>query len=145
MLTLGNLATNSKGQTVVVALPTWRAACSASSRSSSPWWLWPVLEELGIRAGGEVGATETCRTGPHARLAIAVYGRDAAHARLLAKAGRFLLYRDSGPSLTLTRLQQVEHEAFVTLRAGQAQRDQGERAVSASGLFHVRHGVSAQW
>ena len=40
--------------------------------------------------------------------------------RLLTKAGRFLLYRDSGPSLTITRLQQVEHEAFLTLRAGQA-------------------------
>src|SRR5262249_28534911 len=48
------------------------------------------------------------------------YGRDAADARLLTKAGRFLLYRDSGPSLTITRLQQVEHEAYVTMRAGQA-------------------------
>ena len=54
------------------------------------------------------------------RLGIAVYGRDAADARLLTKAGRFLLYRDSGPSLTITRLQQVEHEAYLTLRAGQA-------------------------
>ena len=54
------------------------------------------------------------------RLAIAVYGRDAADARLLTKAGRFLLYRDSGPTLTLTRLQQVQREAFFTLRAGQA-------------------------
>jgi hypothetical protein len=79
-----------------------------------------VLEELASARVAKYGATETCRTGPHARLAIAVYGRDAAHARLLAKAGRFLLYRDSGPRLTLTRLQQAEHEAFVTLRAGQA-------------------------
>ena len=54
------------------------------------------------------------------RLAIAVYGRDAADARLLTKAGRFLLYRDSGPTLTLTRLQQVQREAFFALRAGQA-------------------------
>jgi uncharacterized protein (TIRG00374 family) len=51
-------------------------------------------------------------------LSVEVYGRDAADARLLTKAGRFLLYRDSGPSLTLTRLQQVEHEAYLTLRAG---------------------------
>jgi uncharacterized membrane protein YbhN (UPF0104 family) len=57
--------------------------------------------------------------GPPGRLAIAVYGRDAADARLLTKLGRFLLYRDSGPSLTLTRLQQVEREAYLTLRAGQ--------------------------
>ncbi|HEV2256961.1 MAG TPA: lysylphosphatidylglycerol synthase transmembrane domain-containing protein [Streptosporangiaceae bacterium] len=91
-----------------------------------------LLEELGIRAGGvhpaarqvwgvaKYGATQMCRADSRDRLGIAVYGRDAAHARLLAKAGRFLLYRDSGPSLTLTRLQQVEHEAFLTLRAGQA-------------------------
>jgi uncharacterized membrane protein YbhN (UPF0104 family) len=57
---------------------------------------------------------------PGQRIGIAVYGRDAADARLLTKAGRFLFYRDSGPSLTLTRLQQVEHEAYLTLRAGQA-------------------------
>src|SRR5580700_995721 len=54
------------------------------------------------------------------RLTIAVYGRDAAGGRLLTKAGRFLLYRDSGPTLTLTRLQQVQREAFFALRAGQA-------------------------
>ncbi len=48
-----------------------------------------------------------------------VYGRDAADARLLTKAGRFVWYRDSGPSLTITRLQQVEHEAYLILRAGQ--------------------------
>jgi glycosyltransferase 2 family protein len=57
---------------------------------------------------------------PVERIGIAVYGRDAADARLLTKLGRFLFYRDSGPSLTLTRLQQVEHEAYLTLRAGQA-------------------------
>ena len=45
-------------------------------------------------------------------LAISVYGRDATDAKLLSKAGRFLLYRDSGPTLTLTRLQQVEREAY---------------------------------
>ena len=57
---------------------------------------------------------------PGQRIGIAVYGRDAADAKLLTKAGRFLLYRDSGPSLTLNRLQQVEHEAYLTLRAGRA-------------------------
>jgi glycosyltransferase 2 family protein len=88
-----------------------------------------LLEEFGIRAVNvrpaarqvwgvaRFGATETV---PPGRLGVAVYGRDAADARLLTKAGRFLLYRDSGPSLTLTRLQQVEHEAYLTLRAGQA-------------------------
>ena len=68
----------------------------------------------------EYEATETAPGDSSRRLAIAVYGRDAADARLLTKAGRFLLYRDSGPTLTLTRLQQVQREAFFTLRAGQA-------------------------
>jgi glycosyltransferase 2 family protein len=57
---------------------------------------------------------------PDQDIAIAVYGRDAADARLLTKAGRFLFYRDSGPSLTITRLQQVEHEGYLTMRAAQA-------------------------
>ncbi|HEY3951736.1 MAG TPA: YbhN family protein [Streptosporangiaceae bacterium] len=68
----------------------------------------------------EYEATETASGDSSRRLAIAVYGRDAGDARLLTKAGRFLLYRDSGPALTLTRLQQVQREAFFALRAGQA-------------------------
>jgi glycosyltransferase 2 family protein len=91
-----------------------------------------LLEELGIRSSdvhparrqvwgvAKFEATETGRADLSGRIGIEVYGRDASDARLLTKAGRFLLYRDSGPSLTLTRLQQVEHEAYLTLRAGQA-------------------------
>jgi uncharacterized membrane protein YbhN (UPF0104 family)/uncharacterized membrane protein len=90
-----------------------------------------LLEELGIRAsnvhpvprqvwGVARYAAETCgEDRSDRRLEIAVYGRDAADAGLLTKAGRFLFYRDSGPSLTFTRLQQVEHEAYLILRAGQ--------------------------
>ena len=65
-------------------------------------------------------ATEVADDPAGQPIGIAVYGRDAADAKLLTKAGRFLFYRDSGPSLTITRLQQVEHEAYLTLRAGQA-------------------------
>ena len=75
------------------------------------WQVWGVAK---------FEATEVGRADTPGRLRIAVYGRDAADARLLTKAGRFLLYRDSGPSLAITRLQQVEHEAYVTLRAGLA-------------------------
>ena len=91
-----------------------------------------LLAELGIDAGhvhprarqvwgvAKYAATETPRADETGRrLGIEVYGRDAADARLLTKAGRFLLYRDSGPSLTITRLQQVEREAYLTLRAAQ--------------------------
>ena len=83
-----------------------------------------LLEELGIRpvrlvprptqqwgVARYVGeATEP--------LDISVYGRDARDAQLLSKAFRFIFYRDSGPTLTFTRLQQVEHEAYLTLLAG---------------------------
>jgi glycosyltransferase 2 family protein len=91
-----------------------------------------LLAELGIRSShvhparrqvwgvAKFEATEMCGTDSSGRIGIAVYGRDATDARLLTKAGRFLLYRDSGPSLTVTRLQQVEHEAYLTMRAGQA-------------------------
>jgi uncharacterized membrane protein YbhN (UPF0104 family) len=63
---------------------------------------------------------ETAANGSAPELGVSVYGRDAGDAKLLAKTGRFLFYRDSGPTLTFTRLQQVEHEAYLTLRAGQA-------------------------
>jgi uncharacterized protein (TIRG00374 family) len=51
---------------------------------------------------------------------LAVYGRDASDARVLAKLWRSFVYRDSGPTLILDRLQQVEHEAYLTLMAGRA-------------------------
>ncbi len=51
---------------------------------------------------------------------ITVYGRDAADARMLAKLWRFCFYRDSGATLILNRIQQVEHEAYLTFMAGRA-------------------------
>ena len=53
-------------------------------------------------------------------LDVSIYGRDASDAQLLSKTTRFLLYRDSGPTLTYTRRQQVEHEAYLTLMAARA-------------------------
>ncbi len=92
-----------------------------------------LLQELGIGASdvhpvtrqvwgvARYQATETSPDGSAGkRLGIEVYGRDAADAKLLTKAGRFLLYRDSGPTFTITRLQQVERQAYLTLRASQA-------------------------
>ena len=51
---------------------------------------------------------------------VSVYGRDASDAQLMAKTLRFLFYRDSGPTLALTRRQQVEHEAYLALMAERA-------------------------
>jgi glycosyltransferase 2 family protein len=51
---------------------------------------------------------------------LAVYGRDAADAQWLSKVWRFCIYRDSGPTLVINRLQQVEHEAYLTFLADHA-------------------------
>ena len=73
----------------------------------SPGQVWGVEQFTGQdRAGGTIE--------------LAVYGRDASDARMLAKLWRFCLYRDSGPTLILDRMQQVEHEAYLTLMAGRA-------------------------
>jgi glycosyltransferase 2 family protein len=47
-------------------------------------------------------------------LAVSFYGRDATDAQLLSKLWRFVFYRHSGAALTLTRIQQVEHESSIT-------------------------------
>ncbi|TVZ04551.1 UPF0104 family protein [Trebonia kvetii] len=117
----------------------WGAAVAVRLVFGSPLGLPSVddvrllLREIGVSASNvrpvprqvwgvaRYQATETRPDGsPGGRLGIDVYGRDAADAKLLTKAGRFLLYRDSGPTFTITRLQQVEREAYLTLRAGQA-------------------------
>ncbi len=51
---------------------------------------------------------------------LSVYGRDASSAGVLAKLWRFCVYRDSGATLIMDRLQQVEHEAYLTLMAARA-------------------------
>ena len=77
--------------------------------------------------------TASDATGP---LGVKVIGRDEADAEFLAKLYRFVVYRDSGPSLAVTRLQQVEHEAYLMLIA----REHGVRvpAVVAAGTAGPR-------
>jgi uncharacterized membrane protein YbhN (UPF0104 family) len=53
-------------------------------------------------------------------LLVKVYGRDAWDAQLLTSLWRLLTYRSANASVVLRRLQQVEHEAFVTLLAERA-------------------------
>ena len=86
-------------------------------------------QEWGVgRFGGTVGG---------ARVDVSVYGRDASDAQLLAKTVRFLFYRDSGPTLALTRRQQVQHEAYLTLMADRA----GPGADRARPVRAVRRGT----
>ena len=72
-------------------------------------------------------------------LIVKVYGRDAWDGQLLTSTWSYLWYRDESPALTLSRRQQVEHEAFVTLLA--------ERSgvpvlpVIAAGVVGARDGV----
>lgn len=56
-------------------------------------------------------------TGP---VHIRVLGRDEADAQLMSKFWRFVLYKDGGPDLHLTRLEDVEQEAFALLLAERA-------------------------
>jgi glycosyltransferase 2 family protein len=53
-------------------------------------------------------------------LLVSFYGRDAADAQLVGKLYRLIAYRNSGPPLSLTRVQQVEHESSVTQLAARS-------------------------
>ncbi|MBV8304837.1 MAG: hypothetical protein JOZ04_11545, partial [Acidimicrobiia bacterium] len=83
-----------------------------------------TLAELGVDAAGvrlarkqPSGSTLMAGEDAEGPLSVRVIGRDEADAQFFAKAWRFMAYKDSGPTLYLTRLQQVEHEAYVTLLA----------------------------
>ena len=76
-----------------------------------------------------------------ASLRVSVYGRDARDAELASTLGRTIAYRDEGTSLFVTRLQQAEHEAYVTLRAAAAlhgARDRGARSGSCRAVTRRR-------
>jgi uncharacterized protein (TIRG00374 family) len=69
----------------------------------------------------EWGVASFAGVDPEGRaIELAVYGRDAADAQWLRKVWRFCIYRDSGPTLMVNRLQQVEHEAYLTFLAAHA-------------------------
>jgi uncharacterized membrane protein YbhN (UPF0104 family)/tRNA A-37 threonylcarbamoyl transferase component Bud32 len=87
-----------------------------------------ALDELGVRTLS-VGVVDRQLAGAflvHSvdgdgqALAVKVYGRDAYDTQLLARLWRTTWYRQEGPAPTLSRLQQAEHEAFLTLLARQA-------------------------
>jgi uncharacterized membrane protein YbhN (UPF0104 family) len=106
-----------------------------------------ALEELGVAAvdlrvaelqprGIALLRAETPQGRP---LVVKVYGRDAWDGQLLTSTWSYLWYRDEAPALTISRRQQVEHEAFITLLA--------ERSgvpvlpVIAAGVAGARDGV----
>lgn len=52
---------------------------------------------------------------------VKVYGTDARDAQILSRLWRHVWYRDIGPSVPWSRLQQVEHEALVTVFAARSE------------------------
>jgi len=89
-----------------------------------------ALAELGVDTAGihlaskqPRGSTLMLGRDERGPIEVRVIGRDEADGQFLAKLWRFTAYKDGGPTLYLTRLQQVEHEAYVTLLA----RDAGVR------------------
>ncbi len=89
----------------------------------SPHQVEQSLQDLGVPTEGLVldpvqrWGRSRYRSGDAGALSIAVLGRDSTDARLFHKLWRFVWYKDSGPTLSLTREGQVEHEAYVLLLA----------------------------
>jgi uncharacterized membrane protein YbhN (UPF0104 family)/tRNA A-37 threonylcarbamoyl transferase component Bud32 len=75
------------------------------------------LHSSPLQAWGEK-AYEGSSADKHLR--IVVIGRDATDAQLLTKIARFVWYKDSGPTVSLSRQQQIEHRAYNLLLAERA-------------------------
>ncbi|MCU0269812.1 MAG: flippase-like domain-containing protein [Acidimicrobiales bacterium] len=112
----------------------WASAAVVHLALGSPAGL-PTAEQvadslvaMGIRATG-LAIADTGDDGVvvlHGRderdrtLRVRLFGHDAIEGQALAKAWRTVWYRDSGPDAWGSRLQQVEHEAYVTFMAAAA-------------------------
>jgi len=75
------------------------------------------------------------------RLRVSIFGRDARDAALAASIGRAIAYRNNGRSLLVSRLQQAEHLAYVTLRANEALDGRASALVSAGAAGPSRDGI----
>ena len=77
-----------------------------------------------------------------AGLVVKVLGRDERDAKLVTKVWKFLYYKDSGPTLFLTRIQEIEHQAYLTLLA----RSLGVRVppVVVAGIGGPGHGADGR-
>jgi hypothetical protein len=86
-----------------------------------------ALESLGVHVGQlvpvarqRVGAAEYRADDDAGPLKVRVLGRDAQDTQGIARWWRSLAYRDPPRSVTVGRLEQVQHEALATLMASQA-------------------------
>jgi undecaprenyl-diphosphatase len=86
-----------------------------------------ALAELGVEVKGlklapvqPRGATRMVGTDDKGAVRVRILGRDETDAQLLNKFWRSVLYRDGGPTLHLTRLEEVGAEAYALLLAQRA-------------------------
>ena len=107
-----------------------------------------ALDELGAPVTGRSrspphqprgSSVATARLADGRAVAVRVYGRDAADTQLVAKLWRSLAYKDSGPTWTVTRLQQVEHEALCLLRGARRRRRGRPRSWPPASRDRRRH------
>ena len=66
------------------------------------------------------GVAQFIGAGAAGPVIVRVYGRDAWNGQLVAAVSRFLTHRGPGSHLSLTRIQQAEHEALMSLVAERA-------------------------
>jgi uncharacterized protein (TIRG00374 family) len=86
------------------------------------------LERLGVpnvdirqASGQDWGLVRfVAECGDGTQLDVKVHGRDSFDSQLAAKVWRTMIYREIGRTVSLTRLQAVEHEALVGLMAARA-------------------------
>jgi len=80
---------------------------TAGSARAVPYQQWGLTRFTAIDESGRT-------------LRIALYSRDARQSQLSAKVYRSLIYRRDAAPFALTRQQQIEHEAYITLLAQRA-------------------------
>ena len=74
---------------------------------AAPYQTWGVVRFVATDNGGE-------------SVEVKVHGRDAFDSQLAAKVWHTLWYRETGPAVSYSRLQAVEHEALMTVMANAA-------------------------
>ena len=80
-----------------------------------------AIDELAVADAQRIGESRFVGRAPNGEPAsVVVIGRDAADARLISKLGRTVLYRDAGPSVSVSRSAQLEHRAYLLLMAARA-------------------------
>ena len=113
-------------------LARWESGCSLRGSCSRCWLAarhgGAALAHLGVPNRGiqaapyqTWGVVRFVATGNDGEIVeVKVHGRDAFDSQVAAKVWHTLWYRETGPAVSYTRLQAVEHEALMTVMAKSA-------------------------